>query len=215
MTAPTQLAVLVSGRGTNLQALLEGLSPTGPAKVARVISSHVGAEALERASGAGIPTSILANSADADEVAAALGDPDLVVLAGYVKRVPSAVVRRFFLRMINIHPALLPAFGGVGMYGARVHESVLASGATISGATVHYVDEEYDHGPVIAQWPVPVRQGDTAASLGARVLAVEHRLLPLVVTALARLGVPRTPVRLFPLGTAFHAGEGIAIAAAE
>ena len=92
---------------------------------------------------------------------------------------------------------------------------MLASGATISGASVHYVDEEYDHGPVIAQWPVPVRSGDTVATLGARVLEAEHHLLPLVVTALARLGVPQTPVRLFAQGTAFHAGEGIAIAVAE
>src|SRR5207249_3333918 len=83
---------------------------------------------------------------------------------------------RFALRMINIHPALLPAFGGPGMYGRRVHERVLASGAAISGATVHYVDEEYDHGPIIAQWPVPVRPGDTPDTLAARVLEVARRV---------------------------------------
>src|SRR5213076_1806217 len=134
--------------------------------------------------------SVLADPNDATQVIASLGDAELVVLAGYLKRVPPAAVARFPLRMINIHPALLPAFGGPGMYGRRVHERVLASGAAISGATVHYVDEEYDHGPIIAQWPVPVRAGDTADTLAARVLAVEHRLLPLVVLELAKRGVP-------------------------
>jgi phosphoribosylglycinamide formyltransferase-1 len=98
--------------------------------------------------------------------------------------------------MINIHPAPLPAFGGAGMYGRRVHERVLASGATFSGPTVHYVDEEYDHGPIITHWPVAIRPDDTPDSLAARVLEVEHRLLPLVVTALARAGIPREPLRI-------------------
>ena len=87
--------------------------------------------------------------------------------------------------MINIHPALLPAFGGPGMYGRRVHEAVVASGARVSGATVHFVDEVYDHGAIIAQWPVPVLEGDDAEALAARILAVEHRLLPAVVRAFA------------------------------
>jgi phosphoribosylglycinamide formyltransferase-1 len=215
VTAPARLSVLVSGRGTNLQALLEHPPADGPASVTRVVASHAGAGALERARSAGIATSVLEDTADAEALLEALAQSDLVVLAGYVRRIPSAVVHRFRWRMINIHPALLPAFGGPGMYGARVHERVLASGATISGASVHYVDEEYDHGPVIAQWPVPVRPGDTAATLGSRVLEIEHRLLPLVVTSLARLGVPATPVQLFPRGTAFHAGDGIAIATTE
>ena len=211
MTTLTRLAVLVSGRGSNLQALLDGLASNGP-RVTHVISSHGGAAALERARAAGIATSVLADPANPTEVIDTLGDADLVVLAGYVKRIPTPVVRRFPLRMINIHPALLPAFGGVGMYGTRVHERVLASGATLSGATVHYVDEEYDHGPIIAQWPVPVRPDDTAATLGARVLETEHRLLPLVVSAVARLGIPSTPVRLYATSPTFHAGEGPTIA---
>src|SRR5207249_7229036 len=107
--------------------------------------------ALERARQRGVPATVLSDPADAAEVITSLGDANLVVLAGYLKRVPSAAVARFALRMINIHPALLPAFGGPGMYGRRVHERVLASGAAISGATVHYVDEEYDHGPIIAR----------------------------------------------------------------
>jgi len=202
---PVRVAVLVSGGGTNLQTLLDALADSEDARVARVVSSHAAAGALERARRAGVPTTVLADPSDATQVIASVGDAGLVVLAGYLKRVPPAAVARFRLRMINIHPALLPAFGGPGMYGRRVHERVLASGAAISGATVHYVDEEYDRGPIIAQWPVPVRLGDTAETLAARVLEVEHRLLPRVVLELAKRGVPREPVRLFPDGSAFAA----------
>jgi len=209
---PLPVAVLVSGSGTNLQALLDGLPRPGAARVVRVISSHAKAGALDRARRAGVATTVLADPSDPAELLAALTDAELVVLAGYLQRVPIPVVTHFHLRMINIHPALLPAFGGAGMYGRRLHEGVLASGATVSGATVHYVDEEYDHGPIIAQWPVPVHAGDTQKSLAARVLEVEHRLLPAVVTELARLGVPRQPVRLFAPGSAFVTGDSPAIA---
>ena len=208
---PVPVAVLVSGTGSNLQALIDGLPATGPARLVRVISSNAKAGALDRAHRAGIPTTFLTDPADPTEVVSALAGAELVVLAGYLKRVPIAVVAKFHLRMINIHPALLPAFGGAGMYGRRVHEGILASGATVSGATIHYVDEEYDHGPIIAQWPVPVHARDTQQSLAARVLEAEHRLLPAVVTALAQLGVPRQPVRLFAAGSAFITGDGIAI----
>jgi phosphoribosylglycinamide formyltransferase/phosphoribosylglycinamide formyltransferase-1 len=95
------------------------------------------------------------------------------------------VVHRYAGRIINVHPALLPGFGGPGMYGARVHEAVLAAGVTVTGVTVHFVDEEYDRGTIIAQWPVPVLQGDDARSLAARVLRVEHLLYPRVVDAVA------------------------------
>jgi folate-dependent phosphoribosylglycinamide formyltransferase PurN len=108
------------------------------------------------------------------------------VLAGYLKLVPAPVVARFRQRMVNIHPALLPDFGGPGMYGHRVHEAVLASQATESGVTVHYVDEQFDRGPIVAQRRVPVRPGDTADSLAHRVLEAEHALLPEVVIDLAR-----------------------------
>jgi len=212
---PIPVAVLASGSGTNLQALLDALPRTPVAQVVRVISNHAKAGALERARRAGVATTVLTDPADPTALLAALGDAELVVLAGYVKRVPIPVVTKFHLRMINIHPALLPAFGGVGMYGRRVHEGVLASGATLSGATIHYVDEEYDHGPVIAQWPVPVHAGDTQQKLAARVLEAEHRLLPAVVIELARLGVPRRPVRLFPAGPAFLVGSEPAITFGE
>lgn len=163
-----------------------------------VISNRPDAKALERARRAGVATGILKDPADPAELLALLEaeEIDLVVLAGYLKRVPPAVVARFRHRMINIHPALLPGFGGPGMYGRRVHEAVLASGARRSGATVHYVDEEYDRGPIIAQRSVPVEPGDTPDTLAARVLAVEHELLPRVVVELARRGIPNAPVRI-------------------
>jgi formyltetrahydrofolate-dependent phosphoribosylglycinamide formyltransferase len=204
---PVSVAVLVSGSGTNLAALLAALRASPLARIERVVSNRGDAGALEVARRAGLATAVLADPADAAALVAAAADARLVVLAGYLKRVPPAAVARFRWRLINIHPALLPAFGGVGMYGRRVHEAVLASGAAVSGATVHYVDEEYDRGPIVAQWPVPVRPGDTADSLARRVLDVEHRLLPAAVLALARLGVPERPVRLFATGSAFITGD--------
>jgi len=190
---PVRAAVLVSGGGTNLQGLLDHAAPVA---IARVVSSRPDAGALDRARRAGVPTTVLRDPADPAELLGALEGADLVVLAGYLKLVPAAAVARFRWRMINIHPALLPAFGGPGMYGPRVHEAVLASGAALSGATVHYVDEQYDRGPIIAQWPVLVRPDDTAAALAARVLAAEHQLLPRVVRALAVRGEWTKPVRL-------------------
>jgi formyltetrahydrofolate-dependent phosphoribosylglycinamide formyltransferase len=185
-----RVAVLVSGGGTNLQALIDALGgaspPTAPARISRVISSRPDAGALERARRAGIPTTVLRDPQDPAELLAAIGDAQLVVLAGYLKLVPGAVVARFRQRMVNIHPALLPDFGGPGMYGRRVHEAVLASRATESGATVHYVDEHYDRGPIVAQRRVPVRPDDTADTLAQRVLAAEHALLPEVLLSLAR-----------------------------
>ncbi len=183
---PVRVAVLASGGGTNLQALLDSLGPDAPARVVRVVTNRADAGALERARQAGVPTTVLRDPADAAELLAALADADLVVLAGYLKLVPPAAVARFSHRLINIHPALLPAFGGPGMYGRRVHEAVLASGAAVSGATAHYVNEQFDGGPIIAQRRVPVRPDDTPDTLAARVLAAEHELLPEVVIDLAR-----------------------------
>ena len=190
------MAVLVSGSGTNLQALLDALRDSPTARVTRVVASRADAGALERARRAGVSTLVLAHPDDPGEVVTAIGDARLVVLAGYLKRIPPAAVAQLRWRLINIHPALLPGFGGRGMYGRRVHEAVLASGARVSGATVHYVDEEFDRGPIIAQWPVPVLAHDTPDSLAARVLEVEHQLLPMVVLELARRGVPPEPVKV-------------------
>jgi len=210
---PVPVAVLVSGGGTNLQALLDALRDSPVARIARVVASRVDAGALERArrAGRGVSTVLLAHPDDPGEVVTAIGDARLVVLAGYLKRIPPAAVAQLRWRLINIHPALLPAFGGPGMYGRRVHEAVLASGVALTGATVHYVDEEYDRGPIIAQWPVPVRPDDTPDTLAARVLEVEHRLLPQVVVEIARSGVPERPVRLSSKGSAFVTGDKFVI----
>jgi len=178
--------VFVSGGGTNLQALLDALHDSPVARVTRVISSRPDADALARARRAGVPTTVLRDPSDATEVQSALADAQLVVLAGYLKLVHASVVARFRGRMINIHPALLPDFGGPGMYGQREHEAVLASGAKESGATVHFVDEAFDRGEIIGQEKVRVEPGDTPDALAARVLEAEHRLLTRVVLDLAR-----------------------------
>ncbi|HET8713717.1 MAG TPA: phosphoribosylglycinamide formyltransferase [Gemmatimonadales bacterium] len=181
-----RVAVLVSGGGTNLQALLDAFQHSTIARIARVISNRPDAGGLARARAAGVPTVVLRAPGDAGELLEVLRDIDLVVLAGYLKLVPAPVVKQFRGRMINIHPALLPDFGGPGMYGRHVHEAVLASGAIESGATVHFADEVFDRGAIIAQERVPVRRGDTPETLAARVLEAEHRLLPRVVHDLAR-----------------------------
>jgi phosphoribosylglycinamide formyltransferase-1 len=126
---------------------------------------------------------------------------DLVVLAGYLKRVPAAVLEAYAGRVLNIHPALLPRHGGPGMYGRRVHEAVLGAGDSSSGATVHLVTEDYDRGPILGQAAVPVLPGDTPDSLAQRVLQVEHRLLPAAVLAAAKAGRP-VPFRLEDSGSA-------------
>jgi phosphoribosylglycinamide formyltransferase 1 len=187
-----RIAVAISGRGSNLEALLSALGPSARAQVALVVSDRPEAAGLERARGRGIPAEALSRPDDGDEWLRLLWrfQIDLVVLAGYLKLIPAPVIASYRGRIINIHPALLPAFGGKGMYGRRVHQAVLASGAQESGATVHLVDEVYDRGAVLAQARVPVLPGDTADTLAARVLEVEHRLLPAAVLAAAAAGRP-------------------------
>ena len=187
-----RVAVAVSGRGSNLEALLRALVADAPARVVLVVSNRADAAALDRARDHGVPAEVLLNPADANEWLESLARHrvDLLVLAGYLKLVPAAVIARYRDRILNVHPALLPAFGGRGMYGHHVHEAVLASGARESGATVHLVDEVYDRGRTLAQARVPVLPGDTAETLAARGLVVEHRLLPAVVLAAAAAGRP-------------------------
>jgi formyltetrahydrofolate-dependent phosphoribosylglycinamide formyltransferase len=189
---PMRLAVCVSGRGSNLNALVETLRGSVEAEVAVVLSDRAEAPALAVARAAGIPAESLSDYRDAEEWLRRLAEHrvDLIVLAGYLKLVPAPVIAAYRDRIINIHPALLPAFGGRGMYGRKVHEAVLRSGASESGATVHLVTEEYDRGPILAQARVPVLPGDTPETLAARVLQVEHRLLPAVVLVAARAGRP-------------------------
>jgi formyltetrahydrofolate-dependent phosphoribosylglycinamide formyltransferase len=187
-----RVAVAASGRGSNLEALLRALGPEAPARVVLVLSDRADAGALALARSHGVASGLLADPAEAAEWLAALDGAavDLLVLAGYLKLVPAGVIERYRGRIINIHPALLPAFGGRGMYGRRVHQAVLASGARESGASVHLVDEVYDRGEVLARARVPVLPGDDADRLAARVLEAEHRLLPAVVLAAARSGRP-------------------------
>ena len=185
----TRIAVLASGGGTNLQALLDYLEQLGERRAGDVVlvaSDRQEAGALARAKRHGIDTATL-SSANADALAELLATHrvELVALAGYLRLVPREVVRRYAGRIVNVHPALLPSFAGAGMYGLRVHEAVLAAGVTVTGVTVHFADEVYDRGTIIAQWPVPVLAGDDAHALAARVLRVEHLLYPRVIDAVA------------------------------
>src|SRR5580704_5175846 len=189
-----RIAVLASGEGTTLQAVLDACaSGRLAARVGVVISNNAAAGALRRARIAGVPTRHLS--------AASAGGPgaqdqalsrtlvefgtDLVLLAGYMKRLGALTLAHFAGRIINIHPALLPQFGGQGMYGLNVHRAVLAAGLKISGASVHWVDEDYDTGAVIAQVRVPVEAGDSAQSLATRVQAAERELVVEVLAAAA------------------------------
>ena len=191
MTATrARVSVLASGGGSNLGALLDHADRLGDARasdIALVVSNRAGAGALGRAESRGIPTAVIAADGDDRRLQGLLTEHriDLIVLAGYLRLVPPAVTAAYRGHIINIHPALLPAFGGPGMFGQRVHRAVLDSGVRITGATVHFVDEQYDRGRIIAQWPVPVLAGDTPESLAARVLRAEHALLPPVVEAVA------------------------------
>jgi phosphoribosylglycinamide formyltransferase 1 len=187
-----RIAVAISGRGSNLEALLDALGAGAPAEVVVVLSDRPQAAGLSLARARKIPTELLSHPGDSAQWLSLLEHHriELVVLAGYLKLVPPEVIAAYRGRILNIHPALLPSFGGKGMFGHRVHEAVLASGTTESGATVHLVDEVYDHGSVLAQLRVPVLPDDTAERLARRVLEVEHRLLPAVVLAAARAGRP-------------------------
>lgn len=189
MTA--RVAVLASGGGTNLQAILDYLDAQRDVQamsIALVASDHAAAGALERARRHGVPAMALDATQRADGLAAILESHaiDYIALAGYLRFVPVAVTRQWRGRIVNVHPSLLPSFGGAGMYGIRVHQAVVDAGVRVTGVTVHFVDEEYDRGPIIAQSPVPVLPGDTPETLAQRVLAVEHTLYPIALDAVAR-----------------------------
>ena len=185
MDRPLRLGVLASHTGTNLQTIIDACkSGRLDARVCAVISNNSRSGALRRARHEGIPAyhlSGVTHPAEEELDSAILRvleshSVNLVALAGYMKRVGPRVLARFDRRILNTHPALLPGFGGEGMYGRFVHEAVLASCVETTGATVHLVDERYDHGPVIARREVPVLPGDTVDTLSARVLSEEHRL---------------------------------------
>ncbi len=179
-----QLAVFASGSGSNLEAIFDAIDAGRlPATVALVVSNKAEAFALERARSRGVHTAVMdPTGRDEPEY---LGEMrrlleahgvDFIALAGYLKKIPAGLVAAYRGRMLNIHPSLLPAFGGPGMFGQRIHRAAIEYGVRWSGATVHLVDESYDTGPVVLQEPVPVLPADTPEQLGARVLAVEHRL---------------------------------------
>lgn len=183
-----RLAVFASGGGSNLQAILDhfdALGAAAPGVVALVLSDRADAGALVKARNRAIPTRCLRRD-PADETGAALREHRIthIALAGYLRLIPPSVVREYSGRMINVHPALLPAFGGAGMYGHHVHEAVVKAGARVTGPTVHFVSEHYDEGAIIAQAEVPVLPGDTAEQVAARVLAAEHALYPRIVADL-------------------------------
>jgi phosphoribosylglycinamide formyltransferase-1 len=188
------LVVLASGGGTNLQAIIDSIEAGKlNAKIRAVISNNSKSGALERARNHNIPDIHLSHKqfATPEEFNQKLlsilkeKETDLVVLAGYMKMVSPTVIREYKNRMINIHPALLPSFGGKGMYGIHVHEAVIESGVKVTGVTVHVVDEVYDHGAILSQKCVPVLADDTPESLQQRVLPHEHEAYSRVIQLFA------------------------------
>jgi phosphoribosylglycinamide formyltransferase-1 len=200
-----RVVVLASGAGTTFGAMIDAFAAPSrpgepPVQITALICNTPGAGALDRARAAGIPAVLVNHRArtreafeDALAEAVDARRPDLICLAGFLRILSPSFVRRYPGRILNTHPALLPAFGGKGMYGPRVHEAVLASGAAITGCTVHVVTDEPDAGPIVAQRAVPVLPDDTAASLAERVQAEERRLYPDVVRAWARRQTVATP----------------------
>ncbi|MEN6459230.1 MAG: phosphoribosylglycinamide formyltransferase [Thermoguttaceae bacterium] len=202
---PFRIAVLISGGGTTLRNLIQQIAAGRlGVEIALVISSNPTARGLQFATEAGVPTVVVPRKefVDQDAFSRAVFDPcrrsgvDLVVMGGFLKRV--TIPDDFANRVINIHPALMPAFCGEGFYGHRVHEAVLEYGAKVSGCTVHFADNEYDHGPLIVQRTVPVLDRDTPETLAARVFQAECEALPEAIALLAagRLTVEGRHVRV-------------------
>jgi len=192
MPDPFKITVLISGGGTTLKNLIEYRSANKlTAEIAMVISNNPGAGGLQFAATAEIPTQVINHRsyADLDAFSEAIFDPcraagsDLVVMGGFLRRVK--IPTDFTNRVINIHPSLIPAFCGKGHYGSRVHQAVLDYGCKVSGCTVHFVDDHYDHGPIIAQETVLVQAGDTAQTLARRIFAKECEIYPQVINAIA------------------------------
>lgn len=189
---PPRLALFISGRGSNARAILAAIRQGAlTAEGVCLIASSAKAPGLTLGAEFGLPALPLnpARYPTAEDYARDLlrwlehYDPDLLILAGYLKLLPAAVIARYPGRILNIHPALLPRHGGPGMYGSAVHQAVLGAGDPESGASVHLVTEQYDEGPVLAQVRVPVAPDDTPVSLAARILEQEHRLYPWVIGA--------------------------------
>ena len=191
-----KILVCVSGGGTNLQAIIDGIKAGSitNTEIIGVISNNYGVKSLERAEKAGIPAEVISpkdfadraqfNKAFLDKVKEM--NPDLVVLAGFLVRIPEEFVKEYSNRIVNIHPSLIPSFCGVGYYGLKVHEKALERGVKVTGATVHFVNEGMDEGPIIAQKPVAVEDGDTPEMLQKRVMEqAEWVILPKAIDDIA------------------------------
>lgn len=184
----THLAIFASGAGSNARRLMEYFNSHPSIRVSLVVSNKPEAGALQHAEEMGVPTLVIERKSFF-ESRQLLFDLDLyhidfIVLAGFLWLMPEYMVKTYNSRMVNIHPALLPKFGGKGMYGMRVHESVKAAGEKESGITVHYVNERYDEGDIIFQERCSILENDTPREIAQKVQALEHRHLPLVVERL-------------------------------
>ena len=194
---PDQLniAVFASGKGSNFKSILDALKSAKicNAQIVIVISNNLKSGALEVARENNIPALHINRKqfvTDEDFNSALMAvlqkhNVNFIVLAGYMKKIDAKIIKVYRNRIVNIHPALLPKFGGSGMYGLHVHKAVIESGDKISGASVHIVDEEYDHGPVVLQKLVPVEAADTPETLAARVLKIEHEIYPEAISLFA------------------------------
>ncbi len=194
---PLRVAVLLSGEGTSLENLFERIDAGEvPARVEVVLASKEKAGGLERARQRGIPAVAVPRAQypdvtkfnDALHAVLARHEVDLVALLGFLS--PFETRGKFDGRTLNVHPALIPAFSGKGFYGARVHQAVIESGVKVTGATVHLVDDQYDHGPIVLQESIPVRDDDTKETLATRVQAVERRLVPKAIRLFAEGRLP-------------------------
>lgn len=189
MTQPLNIAVLLSGSGTNLQAIIDAIAAgTLNARIVHVVSSRPDAYGIERAQAAGIPVTVLNREAYADREAAdarivetlQVAGAEYVVMAGYMRMVTPVMLNAFPDRVLNLHPALLPSFKG-----AHAIQDAFEAGVKVTGVTVHFANEEYDKGPIVAQCAVPVREGDTLDALEERIHGVEHELYPEVLRWIA------------------------------
>ncbi len=204
-----QLGVFASGRGSNFQSILNHTTDgTLHAEIRLLLTNNPEAGALELARASAIPDLVIrkddfpSRDVFVETMIEKLAQHGVewIALAGYMKKIPQEVVKVYRNRIVNIHPALLPSFGGKGLYGHHVHQAVLDYGCKVTGVTVHLVDEAYDHGPIIAQRPVPVEDSDTPDTLAARVLQVEHALYPEVLEIIAqgRLAIQGNKASILP-----------------
>jgi phosphoribosylglycinamide formyltransferase-1 len=175
-----QLVIFASGAGSNAAAIIDWFEQNGKARVALIVCNKPGAGVLSIAQRKGIPTLLINKQTTGEELVAAIAPhrPALVILAGYLWKIPAAMTQYFPNAIINIHPALLPRYGGKGMYGAHVHQAVVAAGEQESGITIHYVNEEYDEGNIIVQAHCRLSASDTPDTLATKIHQLEHFYFP-------------------------------------